>query len=220
MNLISIGHNAWIEEKENWRDLAAHVAALAKNTRGGLIIFNPPYAELPFDYYFRQYDLELDTQGFPKDEVLRHPEPKKVGNLTNLLSGRPYIWLVMRNDEAADPNSRVKEWLDTNGYVRRGDFYRDNIAVLGYTRWDILADRPPGTGLPTYGAADTTIYFPLVLREIETAAESQSTEYIVQTGDTLLSIARRYDTTVEALVNANGIVNPDRIGVGQVLIIP
>jgi hypothetical protein len=219
MNLISIGHNAWIEEKENWRDLTAHVAALAKNTRDGLIIFNPPYAELPFDYYFRQYDLELDTQGYPEDDILLHPKPRRVGNLTNLLAGRPYIWLVMRNDEAADPNSPVKEWLDTNGYVRRGDFYRDNLAVLSYIRWDILADRPPRTESPTNVATDTTLYFPVILRE--TAGEPpSSTVYIVQTGDTLVAIARRYGTTVETLANTNDIVNPNRLQVGQVLIIP
>ncbi|MGD2049496.1 MAG: glycosyltransferase family 39 protein [Chloroflexota bacterium] len=231
MNLISIGHNVWNEEKEDWRDLTAHLAALARNTQDGLIIFNPPYAELPFDYYFQHYDLDLDRQGYPEDEILLHPEPKRVNNVTNLLANRPYIWLVMRNDEAADPNFPVKEWLDSNGYVRRGDFYRDKIAVLGYTRWDILADRPPGIGTTTNVTTATTLYFPVTMQKISTTlyipitlqatdGETQPTVYIVQTGDTLLSIARRYGTSVEALANANNVVNPDRIQVGQVLNIP
>jgi hypothetical protein len=219
-NLISIRHNIWNEEKENWRDLAAHVVALARNTRAGdgLIIFTPPYAELPFEYYFRQYDLDLDRQGYPEDETLLHPEPKRVVNLKSLLANRPYVWLVMRNDETVDPNSRVKEWLDSNGYVRRGDFYRDNIAVLGYTRWDILADRPPKNEPPNDVTTGATLYIPILFQQI--AEEPQATEYTIQTGDTLSSIARRYGTTVEALAEANGIVNPDRIRVGQVLIVP
>jgi len=45
-------------------------------------------------------------------------------------------------------------------------------------------------------------------------------EYIVQAGDTLYSIARRYNTTVEAIQRANGIVNPWYIHVGQKLVIP
>jgi LysM repeat protein len=45
-------------------------------------------------------------------------------------------------------------------------------------------------------------------------------EYIVQPGDTLYSIARRYNTTVEAICRANGIVNPWYIRVGQKLSIP
>jgi LysM repeat protein len=44
--------------------------------------------------------------------------------------------------------------------------------------------------------------------------------YVVQPGDTLYKIARRYNTTVDAIVEANDIVNPDRIDVGQKLCIP
>ena len=45
-------------------------------------------------------------------------------------------------------------------------------------------------------------------------------EYTVQPGDTLYSIARKYNTTVEAICRANGIVNPWYIRVGQKLAIP
>ncbi len=44
--------------------------------------------------------------------------------------------------------------------------------------------------------------------------------YIVQTGDTLLDIAVAYSTTVEALLQLNGIQNPDQLAVGLVLLIP
>jgi LysM repeat protein len=44
--------------------------------------------------------------------------------------------------------------------------------------------------------------------------------YTVQRGDTLSSIARRYSTTVQAIVQANGIVNPNLIFYGQRLWIP
>jgi murein DD-endopeptidase MepM/ murein hydrolase activator NlpD len=44
--------------------------------------------------------------------------------------------------------------------------------------------------------------------------------YVVRSGDTLSAIARRFDTTVDAIVNANDIVNPSLINVGQKLIIP
>jgi len=45
-------------------------------------------------------------------------------------------------------------------------------------------------------------------------------EYTVQPGDTLFSIAQKYGTTVEAISQANGIVNPQFIEVGQKLTIP
>lgn len=44
--------------------------------------------------------------------------------------------------------------------------------------------------------------------------------YVVQPGDTLTKIAQRFGTTVQALVQANNIANPNLIYVGQVLVIP
>lgn len=49
---------------------------------------------------------------------------------------------------------------------------------------------------------------------------SDDSIYIVQSGDTLSSIARRYNTTVNAIVYANQIANPNLIFVGQRLTIP
>lgn len=44
--------------------------------------------------------------------------------------------------------------------------------------------------------------------------------YTVKAGDTLTAIAKRYGTTVDALVSANGLKDPDRLAVGQRLTIP
>ena len=48
----------------------------------------------------------------------------------------------------------------------------------------------------------------------------QQQTYVVQPGDNLTRIAQRFNTTVQAIVQANNIVNPNLIYVGQVLIIP
>lgn len=47
-----------------------------------------------------------------------------------------------------------------------------------------------------------------------------TTTYTVQTGDTLFTIARQFNTTVAAIVEANNMTDPDRLSVGQELIIP
>jgi murein DD-endopeptidase MepM/ murein hydrolase activator NlpD len=52
------------------------------------------------------------------------------------------------------------------------------------------------------------------------AEEAPPIEHVVQSGDTLFRIAERYDTTVEAIAEANGISDPSRIAVGQTLLIP
>lgn len=54
------------------------------------------------------------------------------------------------------------------------------------------------------------------LPEIRTEDEG----YLVQKGDSLESIANRYNVTLQMLLKANQIINPDLVEVGQALIIP
>ena len=44
--------------------------------------------------------------------------------------------------------------------------------------------------------------------------------YAVQSGDTLFAIANRFGVTVDDLVHANRLIDPDRLEVGQQLTIP
>jgi len=52
------------------------------------------------------------------------------------------------------------------------------------------------------------------------AVAATAATYVVRSGDSLSRIAAKNDTTVQALVKANHIKNPNLISVGQVLIIP
>lgn len=51
-------------------------------------------------------------------------------------------------------------------------------------------------------------------------AAAQTQAHVVQPGDTLSSIARRYSTTTTELMKLNGITNPNIIRVGQALALP
>jgi LysM repeat protein len=51
-------------------------------------------------------------------------------------------------------------------------------------------------------------------------AGAENAVYVVQRGDTLSALARQYGTSVQAIAATNGIANPNRIYVGQTLIIP
>lgn len=52
------------------------------------------------------------------------------------------------------------------------------------------------------------------------APDTDGTVYVVRAGDTLNRIAARFGVSAAALANANGITNPNRIFVGQRLVIP
>lgn len=60
---------------------------------------------------------------------------------------------------------------------------------------------------------------PTAVGPVATSAPTAPTtgSYTVQAGDTLNKIAQRFSTTVQAIIQANGIVNPNLIFVGQVL---
>ena len=48
----------------------------------------------------------------------------------------------------------------------------------------------------------------------------QGQRYVVESGDTLGSIAAQFGVTVDEIISANRIENPDLIRVGQEVIIP
>lgn len=55
---------------------------------------------------------------------------------------------------------------------------------------------------------------------VSTNTTANSTTYIVQAGDTLFSIATKFNITVAAIQQANNLANPNALSVGQRLIIP
>ena len=65
-----------------------------------------------------------------------------------------------------------------------------------------------------------SLLFSLAFLFTAVTAAAADTSYVVQWGDTLASIARRFNTTYMAIAQANNIVNPNLIYAGQTLIIP
>ncbi|MHB1296449.1 MAG: LysM peptidoglycan-binding domain-containing protein [Anaerolineae bacterium] len=53
-----------------------------------------------------------------------------------------------------------------------------------------------------------------------TLLPGENPTYVVHTGDTLVSIAERFDVTIEAITSANGLASADTLRIGQTLIIP
>jgi LysM repeat protein len=53
-----------------------------------------------------------------------------------------------------------------------------------------------------------------------TGGSAYGYEHIVRPGETLSTIAKAYNVTTQAIIQANRIKNPDRLSVGQKLFIP
>ncbi|HLE14941.1 MAG TPA: glycosyltransferase family 39 protein [Anaerolineales bacterium] len=210
MNTVSIGYNARYEGKEDWRTVASFLAQETKGKQGGLVVFLPGYAELPFNYYFKPYGISIDTQGYPGDEILLHPKPNEVEDLTALMEGLPYVWLIVRDIETADPDWTLKAWLDTHGYVRQMDLVSDSLTVLSYYRWD----KAPIHRSPNRSRIEPKVFLPVISRGLVVQT------YVVKPGETLLEIALRFDTTVQTLMDANQLENPLKISEGQELMVP
>jgi lipoprotein-anchoring transpeptidase ErfK/SrfK len=70
------------------------------------------------------------------------------------------------------------------------------------------------------GKARLVILLVIVALLLPQAAHAAGKTYKVKRGDTLYGIARRYNTSVKALVKTNKIRNPNRIYVGQKIKIP
>ena len=82
-----------------------------------------------------------------------------------------------------------------------------------------VATQPPATDVPATPVPEPT-QPPAVEEPAPTTPPAAQITHIVQLNETLFSIAVRYGTTVQAIAEANGIVNPEAIYVGQQLTIP
>jgi hypothetical protein len=86
----------------------------------------------------------------------------------------------------------------------------DNLTVLAYYRWD----KAPISHAPSRTITETKMFLPLIYRNIAFQP------YLVSPGETLLEIALRFETTVQALMDANYLQSPNDISEGQELIVP
>lgn len=87
----------------------------------------------------------------------------------------------------------------------------------------LLAPTPtPATGAAVSAPANSggTSADPVVVTAQAAAATGEQVIYVVQSGDSLLGIASRYGVTIDAIVQANNLANPDFVFSGQRLIIP
>lgn len=108
--LLSLGNYYQNFKKEEWREAAAYIVQNAQDD--DLILFNATWVQIPFDYYFRNYDRSVDRHGAPVDLFDRGTlEPKMseedLPRLHSLLKDRRRVWLVYSHDWYTDPKQLI-----------------------------------------------------------------------------------------------------------------
>ena len=88
------------------------------------------------------------------------------------------------------------------------------VASASATTEPTPTDEPAAT--PGSSASSTPVGSPTASAEPSTSGAT----YRVKSGDTLTAIAARFDTTVRVLTQLNGITDPSRLRIGQVLKLP
>ncbi|MFN2118715.1 MAG: LysM peptidoglycan-binding domain-containing protein [Candidatus Promineifilaceae bacterium] len=79
---------------------------------------------------------------------------------------------------------------------------------------------PTITPVPSFETPEPTIPNPTPIIVEPTAETPTESIYTVVAGDTLFKIALQFDVTVDAIAEANGIIDIDSLEIGQELIIP
>jgi hypothetical protein len=116
-SVFSTGDYYRYTQKEDWKSPAGYVGSRAD--QNDLILFNSPMVQLPFDYYFRDYEtknyLQVVKHGVPDMFENGHPERRitdsDIPRLLSLLKGHNRVWLVYSHDSYTDPTGLVPKTL-------------------------------------------------------------------------------------------------------------
>jgi mannosyltransferase len=122
-------------EKERWDQAAAFVAQnLEKND---IIIFNAGWVQIPFDYYFRDYMLEVEKFGAPASlfewgELEPIMQESDIPRLRSITADRKRVWLVYSHQWYTDPDRLVLTTLRQEFRLLYSEhFYEVDVYLFG-----------------------------------------------------------------------------------------
>lgn len=124
-------------QKEDWSTPAGYVALYAEE--GDLVLFNSNFVVIPFDYYFKsfevQYSIQVEKRGVPADlfdQGILEPimTEQDVPALTSLLQEYNRVWLVYSHDSYTDPEGLVPQTLASQmALVQERGFYGGRVQL-------------------------------------------------------------------------------------------
>jgi len=131
INLFFAGDYYRFYQKEDWRTAAGYVANFAE--KDDLILFNSNFVEIPFNYYFKEYEnlyrIQVNKQGIPLDlfdSAILEPEmtASDIPTLISLIDEHDRVWLVYSHNWYTDPMELIPQTLASEmELIRQRDFY-------------------------------------------------------------------------------------------------
>ncbi|HCU80584.1 MAG TPA: hypothetical protein DGN60_05415 [Chloroflexi bacterium] len=114
----------------------------------------------------------------------------------------------------------ITRWV---GYLLLNVFVSAAVAVAVLMYWERYQKPYANIGLTPVESANveySVIREDQIDHEISNETSQDSTTYRVRAGDTIGRIALQFDLTVEELMQENNIVDPNRLAIDQILIVP
>jgi len=136
LNLFSISDYYKFYQKEDWSGAARDVAAFVE--KDDLVLFNSNFVEIPFNYYFKTFNLRLVQvmeQGLPLDLIKNGVlEPVMTANdiprLISLMRGHDRVWLVYSHNWYTDPAGLIPKTLAMHKkLIKTDDFYGGQVQL-------------------------------------------------------------------------------------------
>ncbi len=120
------------------------------------------------------------------------------------------VWIPQYGSGSATVDSKPDFYADIHQYTEHGSLpgYSGNLDLNR-----LLGDKP----LEYFTDGQASKIKLAALKESTSNATTSVETYKVKSSDTLSGIALKFGTTVANLANLNGITNPDRVSVGQLL---
>ena len=107
------GYYFWFP-KEAWDEAASYIAEQVEP--GDVIVFNATWVQVPFEYYYKRFDLDTELKGLPvnlfeRGELEPAMAESDVLRIQQLIEGREQVWLVYSHNWYSDPSGIVPREL-------------------------------------------------------------------------------------------------------------
>ncbi len=139
---------------DDWRGAAAYLRGQA--FAGDVLIFDPEYAQLPFDLYWQHPPAPVVQRGYDRDEgLLTQPQGtlRTDGDMARATRGARTVWLVTPEGDPARgalPADIVGRWLPRH-MVAAGYHHTHAVTIRRFTRLPVGGVKEAGPWLDAAG---------------------------------------------------------------------